>query len=68
MRNDIIVDTLRGVDIVETCKSGGIVLEVYEVFFCHNLEYNPYLELLHDMFDNRSLFKPQGKNLLRNLI
>ena len=41
MRNGIIIDTLTSVDIVEIVECGGI-LEVFEGFFCHNLEYNPY--------------------------
>ena len=67
MRNGIIIDTLTSVDIVEIVKYGGIILEVYEGFFCHNLEYNPYTEFVTDMFEKRDLFKSQGKDLLRNL-
>ena len=40
MRNGIIIDTLTSVDIVEIVKYGGVNLEVFEGFFCHNLEYN----------------------------
>ena len=66
-RNDIIVDTLTSVDIVERVKFGGVVLEVYEGFFCHNLGYNPYTEFVTDLFEKRDLFKSQGKDLLQNL-
>ena len=41
MRNGIIIDTMTSVDIVEIVKCGGVILEVYEGFFCHNLNYNP---------------------------
>ena len=51
MRNGIIIDTLTGIDIVEIVKCGGVILEVYEGFFCHNLEYNPYTECVTDMFE-----------------
>ena len=67
MRNGIIIDTLTSVDIVEIVKYGGVILEVFEGFFCHNLEYNPYPEFVTDMFEKRDLFKSQGKDLLQNL-
>ena len=67
MRNGIIIDTLTSVDIVEIVKCGGVILEVFEGFFCHNLEYNPYTEFVTDMFQKRDLFKSQGKDLLQNL-
>ena len=67
MRNGIIIDTLTSVDIVEIVKYGGVIIEVYEGFFCHNLEYNPYTEFVTDMFKKRDYFKSQGKDLLQNL-
>ena len=67
MRNGLIIDTLTSVDIVEIVKCGGVILEIYEGFFCHNLEYNPYTEFVTDMFEKRDLFKSQGKDLLQNL-
>ena len=67
MRNGRIIDTLTSIDIVEIFDCGGIILEVYEGFFCHNLDYNPYTEFVTDMFQKRNLFKSQGKDLLRNL-
>ena len=67
MRNGIIIDTLTSVDIVEIVKYGGEILEVYEGFFCHNLEFNPYTEFVTDMFQKRDMFKSQGKDLLQNL-
>ena len=67
MRNGIIVDTFTSVDIVEIIESGGVILDVYEGFFCHNLEYNRYTEFVTDMFEKRDLFKSQGKDLLQNL-
>ena len=67
LRNGIIIDTLTSVDIVEIVKYGGVILEVFERFFCHNLEYNPYTEVVTDMFEKRDMFKSQGKDLLQNL-
>ena len=67
MRNGLIIDTLTSVDIVEIVKCRGVILEVYEGFFCHNLEYNPYTEIVTDMFEKRDMLKSQGKELLQNL-
>ena len=67
MRNGIIIDTLTSVDIVEIVKCGGVILDVNERFFCHNLEYIPYTEFVTDMFEKRDLFKSQEKDLLQNL-
>ena len=49
MRNGIIGDILTSVDIVNMVKKGAVVLEVYEGFFCHKLEYNPYTEIVTDI-------------------
>ena len=59
MRIGIIIDTLTSVAIVEIVKCGGIFLEVIDVFFCHNLKYNPYTEHVTDMFEKRDLIKSQ---------
>ena len=67
MRNGIIIDTLTSIDIVEIVKYGGVILEVFEGFFCHNLDFNPYTEFFTDMFQKRDMFKSQGKDLLQNL-
>ena len=67
MRNGIIIDTLTSVDIVEIVKCGGVILEVFEGFFCLNLNFNPYTEFVTDMFEKRDLFMLQGKDLLQNL-
>ena len=68
MRNGVIIDTLTSVNIVEIVKCGGVILEVFERFFCYNLEYNPYTDFVSDMFQKRDLFKSQGKELLQNLV
>ena len=63
----VIIDTLTSVDIVEIVKCGGVLLEVFEGFFCHSLEYDPFTEFATDMFEKRDLFKSQGNDLLQNL-
>ena len=67
MRNGINIDTLTSIEIVEILQCGGVILEIYEGFFCHNLYFNPYTEFVTDMFEKRDLFKSQGKDLLQNL-
>ena len=67
MKNGRILDTLTSVDIVEIVFYGGMFLEVYEGFFCHNLECNSYTEFVTDMFEKRDMFKSQRKDLLQNL-
>ena len=36
--NGVITDTLISVDIVEVAKCGGVVLEDFEGFLCHNMQ------------------------------
>ena len=67
MRKGIRIDTLTSVDIVEIVEYGGIILGVFEGFFCHNLEFNAFTEVVADLFEKRELFKSQGKDLLKNL-
>ena len=66
MTNGKILDTLTSVDIVEKGKHWGVGLKVSEGFFCDNLDYNPYTEFVSDMFEEKILFKAQGRNLLQN--
>ena len=51
MKNGIMLDTLTSVDFSEIVKCGAIVSEVFEGFFCLNLENNPYTEFT-DTFEN----------------
>ena len=67
LRNGIIVDTLTSVDIVEIVKCGGLILEVFEGFFCHNRKESPYTEFVTDMFEKRGFLNLQGKDLVENL-
>ena len=58
---------MTSVDTVELVICGGIILQKFEGFFCHNIEYNPYTEIVTDMFEKRDLFKSKGEDLLQNL-
>ena len=55
-RIGIKIGTLTTVFIVEIVKCGGICLEVFEGFFCHNLEYKPHTEFVTDMFEQKRFF------------
>ena len=56
MRNDVILDSLTSVDIVEIVNCGVVILDVFEGFFCHTLEYNPYTEFVTDVSEkNRNI-------------
>ena len=67
MRISIKINVLTSVDIVELCKCGAIILEVYEGFFCQNLKFNPYTGFVTNMFEKRGLFKLQIKHSLQNV-
>ena len=43
-------------------------MEVFEGFFCHNLEYSPYAEFVTNVFEKSDIFKSQGKDLLQKLV
>ena len=61
MRNGSITDTLTSVDDVEIIICGGVILEVYEGFFCHNLEYNPNTEFASDLFEKENCLNHKEK-------
>ena len=61
-RNGKILDILTGNHIVGLAICGSVILEVYEAFFCHNVEYNHYTEIVTEMFEKRDLF-----NSLKNI-
>ena len=61
MRNGIIIDTSTGVDIVEIVKSGCKILEVYDGFFCHNLKYNPYTDIVTELFEKKRFVQIRWK-------
>ena len=67
MRNDLKLVTLMSVHIVETVTCGGVVLDVFEGFFCHKLEYTPSTDFVTDMFEKSDFFEPKRKDSLQNL-
>ena len=67
IRNGVVIDTLKSFDIVEINKCGSLVLEVLERLFCHNMQYNPYVDFVNDMVAKRDLYMKQGKEFLQTL-
>ena len=67
-RNGVIISTLTSVDIIQIVKTGGVILKVYEGFFCESLEYNPYKDLVHDMCNKRNQYKKTGNDLQAVLV
>ena len=60
-------NTPNSVDIVENIHFGGVILEVYHGFICHNMQYNPYVDFVNDLVGKRDLFKNQGKDWSQTL-
>ena len=44
-----------------------IILEIYNVFFCHIMQYNPYTDFVKDMIAKRDRYKKERKDLLQIL-
>ena len=62
-RNGVIIATLTSVDIIEIVKIGGVILKVYEGFFCESLDFNPYADFVLDMHNKRNEYKKKGNDL-----
>ena len=44
------------------------ILENSECFFCDNIKFSPYTEIVTDMFVNRNLFKKQREKVVQTLV
>ena len=66
-RNGDITQHLTSVDIEEVIRIGGVIKEIYEVFICDNLDYNPFREYVLGMTAKRHEYKQQGKNILQDM-
>ena len=42
-------------------------MQIYEIFFYHKMQYNPYTDFVNDMVAKRDRHKKQGKDLLQTL-
>ena len=66
-RNGDITQHLTSVDIEETVRVGGVIIEFYEGFICENLDFNPFKEHILDVTAKRNMFKEQGKTILQDM-
>ena len=62
-RNGVIIATLTSIDIIEIVKTGGVILKVYEGFFCESLDFNPYSNFVLDTHNMRNEYKKKGNDL-----
>ena len=65
--NGNIIDSLNSVDFVEIFENGGVALEVYEGFFCRNMQFNPFVGFLNNMVAKCDPFRKQRENWLQRL-
>ena len=58
MRNGYIIDMVMSVDICETVKLGGRVIEIYEgVIFRENFKTSPFKKVIEKLFALRQKYK-----------
>ena len=64
-----IIDTLTSVDIQETVKTGGKVIEVYEgVIYRGNFKISPFRKVIEKLFALGQKYKNEGNDLMQNLV
>ena len=69
MRNGYITDTLTSVDIQETVKIGGKVVEIYEgVIYRENFKITPFRKVIGKLFALRQKYKDEGNDVMQLLV
>ena len=69
MRNGYIIETLTSVDIQETVKIDGKVIETYEgVIYRENIEVSPFKKVIDHFFAFRQKYKDENNEVLQLLI
>ena len=69
MRNGYIIDTLTSVNIQETVKIGGKVIEIYEgVFYRENFKVSPFRKFIDKLFALRQKFKEENIDVMQLLV
>ena len=69
MRNGYIIDTLTSVDICESVKIGGRVIEIYEgVIHRENFKILPLRKVMEKLFALRQKYKDEQNELMQNLV
>ena len=69
MRNGYIIDTQTSVDIQETVRIGGKVVEVYGgKIFRENLKLSPFTKVIEKLFASRQNYKDEKNDLMQEVI
>ena len=69
MRNGYIVDVLTSVDIQETVKIGGKVIEIYErVFHRKNCKVSFFGKVIDNLFQLRQNYKDEKNDVMQLLV
>ena len=69
MKNGYIVDHLTSVDIQETVKIGGKVIEIYEgVIYRENFKVSPFRKVIDKMFALRQKYKDENNDVMQLLV
>ena len=65
MRNGYIIDTLTSVDIQESVKIGGKVIEIYEgVIYRENFKISPFRKVIEKLIALRQKYKDEHNDLM----
>ena len=69
MRNGYIIDTLTCVDIQETVKIGGKVIQIYEgVIYREDFKASPFRKVIDKLFDLRQKYKDENNDVMQLLV
>ena len=69
MRNGYIIDTLTAVDICESVKIGGKVIEIFEgVIYRENFQKSPFRKVIEKLFALRQKYKDEHNDLMQKLV
>ena len=69
MRNEYIIDHLTSVDIQETFKIGGKVIEIYEgVIYQENFKVSPFRKVNDKLFALRQIYKKENNDVMKLLV
>ena len=69
MRNGYIIDTLASVDIQEIVKTGGKVIEIYQVnLYRQNFKISPFRRVIEKLFALRKNYKDEKNDLMQGLV
>ena len=69
MRIGYIVETLTSIDICETVKKSGKVIEIYEgVIYRKNVKKSPLRKVIEKLFALRRQFKGEHNDLMQSLV